>query len=355
MNPSVAAPATPDAGTTLPAAVAEPVPQSDGLRPWVAGLVLAVFLAGFALPYVVTNDFYLGLAVEGVIFGLLALSIGWLLRQTGLVSFGHAAYFGTAAYVVAVASTRWQWPIAASVAAGLLASVVLAGLVGLLIVRVPGISFAMLTLAVGQALYVIITKLRDQTGGFDGLPLRFEGTVAGWERVELGEPAVFWPVVWVALGSVMVGLWALSRTHYGRLLAAIRENEVRARYCGFRTYLPRVAAFTLSGAISGLGGLLFIIHNSFVSPETVFWTTSGNALVMALVGGVASVAGPPLGAVLFFFGRDEFSAGTDRWQLVLGSVLIALVIFAPGGLASLAARTASAVGRRFERSRHGRA
>lgn len=331
-------PATPLAG--------RPTPHRLPLT--AAAIVLA---AGFLAPAVVDDEFYLDLLLQGVLFGMLALSVGWLFRQAGLVSFGHAAYFGTAAYLTAIASTGLGWPILAAVAAAFAGTVILAFVVGLIIVRVPGIGFAMLTLAVGQAIYVLTTQARSLTGGFDGIPLRFDGTIAGLGSSDFIDAGVFWPIAWGSLAAAVLALWLLSRAPYGRLLAAIRENESRAQFCGYQTFLPRVGAFTVSGAVAALAGIFYALHNAFVAPGVLSWTTSGEALIMAIVGGTVSLAGPPIGAIGFIFLRDEFSAGTEHWQLIIGVLLVTVVVFSPRGLVGLMERGSQLV--LSARRRHG--
>jgi branched-chain amino acid transport system permease protein len=314
------------------------------------GTVILLALIGFGLPAVLVSDFYLSLAVDAVVLGLYAVAIGFLVRQCGLVSFGHGGFFGGGAYLVTIALSSWNLQPAASVLAAVAGATLLAGLIGMLIVRVPGVSFAMLTLALSQGIYVLTTKARGFTGGFDGIPLRFPGTLLGHSRGELADAATFWPYAWGALVLALVLLALVSRSHFGRLLVAIRENEERARFCGYGTYWPRVGAFALSGGVAGLAGVLFALHRDFVSPELLYWTASGNSLVMALLGGTALLAGPVVGAAVFVFGRDAVSTVTERWQMLIGLALIVVIVFSPEGLTGAArlaaARVATALRRR---------
>ena len=219
-------------------------------------VVALVFVAGFFVPGILDDPFQVGVAVDGLLLGMVALAVGFLIHKSGLVSLGQAAFFGGAAYVVAIGTNKWGWHPGLAVAVAIVATTLFAVLAGALIVRVPGISFAVLTLAIGQALYVLSvqTEMRPWTGGFDGLAVRYDGTILGYGPGEFGDPVTFWPIAWVALSGACVALWLASRSRWGLTLEAIRENEERARFCGFSTFLPRLAAFVLCGFIASVGG-----------------------------------------------------------------------------------------------------
>ncbi|MGH9270943.1 MAG: branched-chain amino acid ABC transporter permease [Ilumatobacteraceae bacterium] len=315
-------------------APAPPAPGSNTgrrARALVVGVVL--FVAGFFVPRVVDDPFQVGVAIDGVLLGMVALAVGFLIHKCALVSLGHAAFFGGAAYVVAIGTTEWEWHPGVAVAIAIASATTFALLTGALIVRVPGISFAVLTLAIGQALYVLSVQssVRPLTGGFDGRSVSYDGTIFGYGPREFGDPERFWPIAWIALSAACLALWLLSRSRWGLTLEAIRENEERARFCGISTYIPRLLAFALSGAIAAVAGALFALNTAFVAPDSLHWTTSANALVAAIVGGVGSIVGPPIGALLYVFARERFATSGDL-QFYTGIALVVVLVLAPAGI-----------------------
>ena len=215
----------------------------------------------------------------------------------------------------------------------LLAATLLSALIGALVVRARPLPFAMLTLALAQMLrsLVMITQFRPITGGDDGLALTFSGSFLGLTQSELSKPASFWPVAWLALCGVMLIAWGVGRSRTGRVLRAIRANEERMRFSGFDTYVPRVLAFTLAGFIAAVSGLLTGLHTAFASPELLDFATGGNALVSTLVGGIGSVSGPVLGALLYVIGQDQFGA-TGHLELLTGLGVVLVIVAFPQGV-----------------------
>jgi branched-chain amino acid transport system permease protein len=301
-------------------------------------VALPVMLLGLAVPYVLVNRYYMGMLLSAVILALLAVSIGFLARHLGLISLGHTAFFGGSAYAVGIAASHWGWSPPAAALFGFVAGTVIAGLMGALVVRSSGMGFLMLTLALGQALYQFSVQpvARDVTGAHDGLQLKFDGTATflGLKVSELMVPGKFWPIAWVALVLVVFGLWALAKSRYGSLLEGMRENEERMRFSGFTTYLPRLLAFTISGAIASLGGVLFVLNAQYVSPETLSFLQAGDALVAAIIGGLGFLIGPVIGALLFTFGESVLNTGGNL-QLYMGAALVLVLMFLPGGIAGI--------------------
>jgi branched-chain amino acid transport system permease protein len=291
-------------------------------------LVAALVVAGLFAPAVIRSPFYLGMMVNAIVLATAAVSIGFLAHQSGLMMFGCAAFTGGATYLYAIAITQFGWDVMAASVFTLVASTALSALVGALIVRARPLPFAMLTLALAQMLrsIVLITDFRPVTGGDDGLALSFTGAFFGATQSQLSKPEGFWPVAWLALCGVMLLAWAVGRSRVGRVLRAIRANEERMRFSGFDTYTPRVLAFALAGFIAAVSGLLTGLYTAFASPELLDFTTGGNSLVSALIGGVATVGGPVLGAALFVVGQDQFGE-TGNLELLTG-VGVVLVIFA---------------------------
>ncbi|GAA1529894.1 branched-chain amino acid ABC transporter permease [Nocardioides humi] len=304
---------------------------------WQAVAWAGLAAAGLGAPWVVSL-YQLQLAQQAVVLGLLALSIGWLLRQTGQLSFGHAAFYGIAGYATSYVAQEADLPIGLTLAAGVACGTVAAFVVGLVTIRVPGIAFAMLTLAIGMLVWVAGGQLHSITRGSDGLNVQLKGTLLGKDVVMYGNPVDAWPLVWGVLMTVVAALWALSRTMWGRRLASIRDNAERMRFSGYATYWPRVLAFTVSGAVAGVAGTLNLVTTSFISLSALFWSTSGIALIVAVIGGVRSVLGPPLGAVLFVVLQSYLAGSGNHYQAVIGLVLIVVVLVAPGGCVELLER-----------------
>ena len=301
------------------------------LRP--ALVVLVIVALGLFVPSVLKSTFYLGLLVNAIILGIAAVSIGFLARQSGLMMFGAAAFTGGATYLFAIAVTRFGLSAMTAAVFALLAATLLSALIGALVVRARPLPFAMLTLALAQMLrsLVMITQFRPVTGGDDGLALTFSGSFLGLTQSELSKPASFWPVAWLALCGVMLIAWGVGRSRTGRVLRAIRANEERMRFSGFDTYVPRVLAFTLAGFIAAVSGLLTGLHTAFASPELLDFATGGNALVSTLVGGIGSVSGPVLGALLYVIGQDQFGA-TGHLELLTGLGVVLVIVAFPQGV-----------------------
>ncbi|HEY3720423.1 MAG TPA: branched-chain amino acid ABC transporter permease [Roseiarcus sp.] len=321
---------------------------ADLFRTLAIGAVM--ILVGLLAPKAVPSSYYLGLLVNAAVLGISAVSIGFLAHQSGLMMFGAAAFTGGATYLYAIAITQFGWNVMAASAFTLLASTLLSAAIGALIVRARPLPFAMLTLALAQMLrsFVLITDFRPITGGDDGLPLSFEGAFFGFSQAQLSRPEGFWPVAWLSLCGVMALAWAVGKSPTGQALRAIKANEERMRFSGFDTYGPRVLAFTLASFMASLAGLLTGLYTAFASPELLDFSTGGNALVSTLIGGVGTVGGPALGALLYVIGQDRFGAtGNLEFLTGLGVVLVIYVFpdgimgFIRAGAAKLSGREAS--------------
>ena len=297
--------------------------------------------AGFAPRVVVA------LLTQALIVSFLALGVGVLIRLSGLVTFGHAAPFGLGAYGAA-----WALGPAAPFAPeiGLVAVVLGVGVlfwaIGLVVGRVEGIAFGMLTLALGQAVHVAAGKFRHLTGGSDGLIVDLPRHLYGARTDALQTPFGMLVIAAVVLAVVLFGLRSFERTRAGRLAVAIRENEERVRFLGYRTRALKALVFALSAAIPALGGVLFTLHQGFVSPEVLTWGFSGHALIMAILGGTVALWGPIAGALAFFVLREELGGITTHWLAILGTTLIVVTVVWPSGLAGAAAALARRLGRR---------
>lgn len=311
---------------------AGPAPAA-GARRWRLGLVwLAVTVAGLFVPVVLTSGYYLGLLINGLLLGIAAIGIGFLMHQCGLVMFGVAAFIGLPAYLLGILTTHWNVGLTAAVLLTLLGSTLFALATGALVVRARPLPFAMLTLALAQMLKSAATlqAMRSITGGDDGLTMTFSGSFAGLSQSQLAKAASFWPLVWVALCAVVLIAWAAKHSRFGQVLRATQANEERMRFCGFDTYAPRLAAFVLSSFIVSVSGLLMALNSAFASPELLDFATGGHALVAMLVGGGATVGGPLLGALLYTWGQDAFGA-TGYLELLTGIAVVTMIAAFPQG------------------------
>lgn len=323
---------------------------SRGVRGLLVGLLVAIGVlgAGMALPHVVHDAYWLSLALDAVLLSLLALGIGFLARHLGLISLGHTAFFGSAAYTVAIATTHWEWSPMVAALAGIGVGTGFALLMGVLVVRSSGMGFLMLTLALSQALFQLCvqTSSRPLTGAYDGLLVTFdpEATFIGMGPRDVMDPGLFWPVAWSTLVVVALVLWVLGRSRFGTVLEGIRENEERMRFSGYDTFLPRLVAFVVSGAVAALGGALFALNAGYVSPEVLGFVRAGDSLIAAIVGGLGTLAGPVLGATLFVLAQGRLNVGGNL-HLYIGIALILVLVFLPGGITG-------ALQRLWRRARH---
>ena len=285
--------------------------------------------------------FYVDLLTKVMIMAVFALSLDLLVGYTGLVSFGHAAFFGIAAYTAALLSPKYE---AASLWLTLPAAVLIAAfsafVIGIFVLRTRGIYFIMVTLAFAQMIYFLFhdTKLG---GGSDGIYLNFkpEAKIAGVSLFDLGNALHFYYFVLAVLVLVYFFLRMVLRSPFGRALVGIKANEHRMRSLGFPVFRYKLASFTLAGALAGIAGYLAACQFGFVNPEIISWHQSGNVLLMVILGGLGSLYGAVAGAFAFVLMQEFLSSLTKHWQLIMGAVIVFLVLFLPGGLASLVRRS----------------
>lgn len=288
--------------------------------------LLGVLFAQFDAPLMQS------LVTQALILCFLAFGIGYLIRMTGWVSFGHAAPFGLGAYGVALAFSK------SAIAPEVLLLLIVPGvtlvyfLVGLVVSRLEGIGFAMLTLALGQGVFVAATKFRGITGGSDGIAVSLPRRLFGMPTDLLQQPHGMLVVALSLLLVLYVALRLFERSHLGRLAIAIRENEERTRFLGYRTRALRAAVYGVSCGIASLGGMAFGIYQGFVSPDVLTWGMSGSGLIMAILGGASFLWGPIVGALVFFFTREWLTEITSHWLAILGITLIVIMVLWPKGL-----------------------
>lgn len=313
-------------------------------------LVAAAILAlGYALPYVISDSYTMSLAVQAALLGMLAVGIGFLARHLGVISLGHTAFFGGAAYGVGIGVGHFGWGLTLSVVLGIALGSAIALVFGILVVRASGMGFLMLTLALSQALYQLCvqTSFRPLTGAYDGLLINpgSGATFLGMSMADLQNPGLFWPLCWVALMVCIVVVWLVGRSRFGTVLEGIRENEERMRFSGYDTFGPRLAAFVLSGFIAAVGGALFAVNAAYVSPDLLGFSQAGDSLIAAMVGGLGTLGGPILGTALYVWGESKLNSGGNL-HLYTGIALIIVLVFLPGGITGTALRLWRRLGRR---------
>ena len=267
-------------------------------------ITVAALLAGVGVVTVVSSNTVLSLLTQAVVYAVFALGIGVLLKQNGLVSFGHALYFGASGYAIGITLQLQIMPVEWAILATLAGIGIAAFVIGLIIVRVPGIAFGMLTLAIGQMFYLSVSRARGVTGGADGMQVDWPATIFGFSQSSILKPAVMFLICWSTLVVVMLLLSLLLNTRLGAITEAVRDNEERARFIGISTVMPRAAIYALSAVVTALAGLLSTLNTGFVSPENLHWSLSGMALMMVVVGGFKALWGPALGAVVYFIFKD---------------------------------------------------
>jgi len=299
-------------------------------------LALAALAALALLPWVLARH-QLSILVDLLIFGLFAMSLDLIMGYTGMVSFGHAAYFGLGAYGSALVLIHFEPPIPVALLAGALLAGVVAAPVGWFSTRATGIYFAMLTLAFAQLLYTVAYKWRDLTGGSDGIA-GVPKTTLFWGGPSLAERRTFYYLVAVIVVLSLLACRALVRSPFGRALQAIRENEHRFVSLGRDSRPFKLVVFVIAAAFAGLAGALFAPFRGFASPEVMFWVLSGQGLMMVITGGIGTLVGPLIGAMVFLLVQEILSSYTEHWMIFTGAVFVLIVIFLPGGVVGAARR-----------------
>ncbi len=296
-------------------------------------LALGAAAVLLVLPWVLVR-YQLSILTDLLIYGLFAMSLDLIIGYTGMVSFGHAAYFGLGAYGSALVLLNFGQPIPVALLAGALLAGVVAAPVAYLSTRATGIYFAMLTLAFAQLLYTVAFKWRDLTGGSDGIA-GVPKTTLFWGGPSLATPHGFYFLVVACVLLSLLACHALVRSPFGRALVAIRENERRFTSLGRDPRPFKLVVFVVAATFAGLAGALFAPFRGFASPEVMFWVLSGQALMMVVMGGIGTLVGPVLGAMVFILIQEIASSYTEHWMIFTGVVFVLMVIFLPRGLMGL--------------------
>jgi branched-chain amino acid transport system permease protein len=296
-------------------------------------VVVLVLLAFFLCAPAFLSNYWLFILAEVFIMALYATSFNLLLGSTGLLSFGHGAYFAVGAYATALVLKSTSAPLFISLAAGVMAAFVFAAVFGFLCVRLTEIYFAMLTLSFSQLVYFIAFQWRDVTGGDDGLPgiIRPPIDIFG-TSIDLNNPMNFY---FFCLGVVALSLWILRRivnSPLGYMFQAIRDNSIRGEFTGIPVNRYRLISFVIAGIFGGLSGSVYALWAGFVSPEIAHFGKSGEAVFMTLIGGIHTFFGPSVGAAIYTFLHTYIASKTEHWLLYFGIILLVIVLMLPEGV-----------------------
>lgn len=296
---------------------------------WMGGAVLLIFYPRWF------GIYYSNIFVMFAVYALYAVSVNMLLGYTGLLSFGHAMYFGTGAYGTALALTHIKgFPLIPALLAGFGAAAVLALCIAPLVVRVSGTAFAMMHLAFGQLMFYMALKLRHITGGEDGIggfdiPSFSIPGIASWKMTD--PTYFFYFAIAVIAGSLWL-LWFFTKTPFGQIMTSVRDNAKRVEYLGFRVPQTKLVVYVISGGFAGLAGAVYALFQNLVASYDAFGIlTSFIPVMMIMVGGVGHFYGPIIGAGIFGIIDELTSRYTDRVELVIGLVLVLVIMYAPYG------------------------
>ena len=293
-----------------------------------AALAFGVLIA---LAAVMMPSYYVGLLIEAFIFSIFAASLNLLVGYAGLPSLGHAAYFAAGAYaagLTAIHITQNFWVGAVS---GIVVSAVVAAFFGLLALRATGVYFLMISLALAQIVWAVAFSWRSLTGGDDGLrgiPRPSLGVV----DVDLSHTVNFYWFALAAFVAALLFIFVVFRSPFGRSLRGIQESPTRMNALGYNVWLYKYLAFILAAALAGFAGALFVYYKGFVSPESASIVVSAEVMLMVILGGAGTVAGPAVGAFAIILMSNFISAYTSHWTFVLGSIYVLVVLLAPSGV-----------------------
>jgi len=303
---------------------------------FVLGWVIALALPWFVYPPV---------AMDIAAWGLFAMSVDLLLGFTGLLSFGHAAFWGSSAYVAGLVAINTGWPFPLAILAGMVFAMVIAVPIGYLSVRRTGIYFAMVTLAFAQMIYFVANQWRDLTGGENGL----QGIPRNFFGIDAIETDAFY-FYYVGLGLVLLGVfvaWRVVHSPFGRVLVAIRDNPARVRALGYNVERYKIIAFVISAGLAGLAGGVFAISHGFASLQELNWTTSGKVVLITVLGGIGTLWGGPVGAAIVVSLEDWLaSSGFEGTGIILGGIFVLIVLLFRHGVWGTGRQIASWVQRR---------
>ncbi|UCF73583.1 MAG: branched-chain amino acid ABC transporter permease [Deltaproteobacteria bacterium] len=299
------------------------------------GWGIFVLIVGVVLPLGV-RQYQVALLTEIIIFALFAVSYNLLLGYAGLLSFGHAMFFGVGAYTVAIVLNHISGlSFFGAVMISVMVTTVAGFAVGSLLLRHKGVPFALLTLAFNALFYAIATKWHSITGGDDGLSIRLPDINLGFAHLKTGDITVFYYITLLIIGSVILFCWYFTRTAMGQTVLLVRENEERMKFVGYNTNVSRLILFVFTGFLAGLAGSFYTLHYQFTSISAISIDMSTIVVLMVIIGGTGSFIGPILGACVYIYLQDFLSDITDRWPFIMGLIFIFMILYVPRGLSGL--------------------
>jgi branched-chain amino acid transport system permease protein len=293
----------------------------------IIALLVAVGLL-LALPWVITNEFYINMASQILIYALLAVSLNIVLGYGGMTSLGHAAYIGIAGYTCVIVFGMGYGQLSTAIIA-VVVSTLCAGVFGVLALRASGLGFLMITLALGQIVWGIAYRANDITGGDNGIRYPARPMPFG---IDISSALSFYYFTLVVFALALFFIWRLTRSPFGASLEGTRDQPRRMRMLGHNVWLIRWVAFVMSGFWGSIAGLLYTYYNLFISPHAISLQQSAEVLLMAILGGASTLAGPIVGAVIITLVKNVVSSYVDRWNSLLGAIFVVVVVFMPLGL-----------------------
>jgi branched-chain amino acid transport system permease protein len=318
--------------TAVPAPAVQRSAPADVIAP------ALIFVALAAVPLVASvgaQTYLLDLVSRIMIFAIAAVALDVLIGYGGLISFGHAAFVGLGAYAVGILSAHGFGDALIALPVALAASALFALATGAVCLRTHGVYFIMITLAFSQMMFFTAASLAPY-GGDDGLTVRARNTIAGFALMR--DALSFYYVAFACLLATYLLCRAMLGSRFGRVFCGARENPIRMASIGYDVYRYQLVAYVIAGAIGGLSGFLLANAAEFVSPSYMSWQRSGELVIMVLMGGMGTLYGAVMGAAAFVLAEEWLSGLTEHWKMIFGPLLVLIVLFARGGLVSLAAR-----------------
>jgi branched-chain amino acid transport system permease protein len=297
----------------------------------IIGLLLAFLVLAVLPPFY--SSYWITLFTQMLIFGILAMSLDVLLGYTGLSSFGHAAFFGAGAYAVAILSTRYKMGFLVCSLSGIALTAAISSIFGLLVAHATGVYFLIITLALGMTLWGLAFRWVSMTGGDNGISAIARPDIG--LPLSMKDPLTFYYVILAFFLVSLIMMSILVRSPFGHSLKGVRESESRMRVLGYHTWLHKYLSYICSAAFGGFAGVLWAYFNGFTSPYDMDLTASIEIILMVILGGPGTLIGPALGAGIIVFLKNFISAYTQRWLLILGTIYILTILYAPQGLMNL--------------------